>query len=137
MQEITEDVTVIIVDDDSAIRNSLKFSLELEGFCVQTYAGPGELLAQGHFPRNGCCLVVDYKLPEMNGLQLLRNLRERKCWLPAILITTNPNADLMRQAKDAGVTLIEKPLLGDCLIRGIHSALMGGGGRSYLAGPAY
>ena len=123
MQELTEDATVIVVDDDSAVRNSLKFSLELEGFSVQTYCSPRKLLAEGHFPKSGCCLVVDYKLREMNGLQLLRNLRERNCLLPAILITSNPNSALLRQAKDAGVALVEKPLLGDSLIQEIHSAL--------------
>ena len=126
MQEINEDATVIIVDDDCAVRNSLKFSLELEGFCVQAYSSPQKLLAEGHFPEKACCLVIDYKLPEMNGLQLLERLRARNCMLPAILIATNPNSNLARQAADAGATLIEKPLLGDGLIQGIHSALTGG-----------
>ena len=133
MQEITEDATVIIIDDKCAIRNSLKFSLELEGFCVQTYSSPRKLLAQGHFPQKACCLVIDYKLPEMNGLQLLEQLRARNCMLPAILITTNPTSKLARQAEYAGATLIEKPLLGDSLIQGIHSALTGGGERPCLA----
>ena len=133
MQEITEDATVIIIDDDCAIRNSLKFALELEGFCVQTYSSPQKLLAQGHFPKRACCLVIDYKLPEMNGLQLLERLRARDCMLPAILITTNPNSNLARQAAEAGATLIEKPLLGDGLIQRIHSALTGGGERPCLA----
>jgi FixJ family two-component response regulator len=67
--------------------------------------------------------VVDYKLPEMNGLDLLVELRNRKIDLPAILITTNPSAEVRRRTALAGVTLIEKPLLNDALFQGIRAAL--------------
>jgi two-component system response regulator FixJ len=116
--------TVLIIDDDPAVRNSLKFALEVEGFAVRAYPTGAELLAEVEIPDNGC-LVVDYKLPEMNGLDLLLELRKRKIDLPAILITTQPNPAVRNRAALAGVPLIEKPLLNDTLFQGIRTALGG------------
>jgi two-component system, LuxR family, response regulator FixJ len=113
---------VLIIDDDPAVRNSLKFALEVEGFCVRSYQTGAELLKDGDIPDDGC-LVVDYKLPEMNGLDLLVELRRRNVDLPAILITTHPNAAVRDRAAKAGVPLIEKPLLNDTLFQGIRAAL--------------
>jgi two-component system, LuxR family, response regulator FixJ len=116
--------TVLIIDDDPALRNSLKFALEVEGFAVRAYPTGAELLADGEMPDKGC-LVVDYKLPVMNGLDLLCELRRRKIDLPAILITTHPNSALRSRAAEAGVHLIEKPLLNDTLFQGIRAAVAG------------
>lgn len=116
--------TVLIIDDDPAVRNSLKFALEVEGFAVRTYHAGGDLLGETEFPTDGC-LVVDYKLPEMNGLDLLVELRRRNIGLPAILITTHPSSEVRRRAALAGATVIEKPLLNDTLFQGIRAALDG------------
>ena len=115
---------VLIIDADPAVRNSLKFALEVEGFSVRAYQTGAELLKDSEIPANGC-LVVDYKLPEMNGLDLLVELRRRQVDLPAILITTQPNAAVRDRAARAGVPLIEKPLLNDMLFQGIRTALGG------------
>jgi len=114
--------TILIIDDDPAVRNSLKFALEVEGFAVRAYHTGAELLSEADLPDNGC-LVVDYKLPEMNGLDLLSELRRRNIDLPAILITTHPNPAVRNRAALAGVPLIEKPLLNDTLFQGIRTAL--------------
>jgi FixJ family two-component response regulator len=114
--------TVLIIDDDPAVRNSLKFALEVEGFAVQTYHAGADVLRETDLPADGC-LVVDYKLPEMNGLDLLVELRKRKVNLPAILITTHPSTEVRRRAAVAGATLIEKPLLNDTLFQSIRAAL--------------
>jgi two-component system, LuxR family, response regulator FixJ len=113
---------VLVVDDDPAVRNSLKFSLQVEGFLVRAYASGSELLSDPDLPDYGC-LVVDLKMPGMTGLDLVALLRERHVALPAILITTNPSAVVRRRAAEAGVPVIEKPLLGDALWRGIQDAL--------------
>jgi FixJ family two-component response regulator len=120
--------TVLIIDDDPAVRNSLKFALEVEGFAVRAYHAAADLLREREFPADGC-LVIDYKLPEMNGLDLLVELRNRKIDLPAILITTHPSIEVRRRAAVAGVVLIEKPLLNDTLFQGIRAALDGDGVR--------
>jgi two-component system, LuxR family, response regulator FixJ len=118
---------VLIVDDDPAVRNSLMFSLAVEGFAVRAYASGRELLDDPALPAHGC-LVIDQRLPGMSGLELVTSLRARQVLLPAILITTNPSMMLRQRATDAGVPVVEKPLLGDALSRGIRAALAGDGG---------
>ena len=112
----------IIVDDDPAVRNSLKFFLEVEGLTVRTYANAAEALEEAHYPASGC-LVIDYRLPGMTGLELLALLRERRIALPAILITTNPSAYLVSRARAAGVVLVEKPLLNEALHDAVQLAM--------------
>ena len=114
--------TVLVIDDDPAMRSSLKFALEVEGFAVRVYPTGSDLLNEEEMPESGC-LVTDYNLPGMNGLDLLARLRERKISLPAILITTHPSAAVRSRAASAGVRLIEKPLLSDALFQSIRAAL--------------
>jgi FixJ family two-component response regulator len=113
---------ILIIEDDPAVGSSLKFALEVEGFLARAYQTGAELLNDTDIPEDGC-LVVDYKLPDMNGLDLIVELRRRKVDLPAILITTHPNAAVRDRAARAGVPSIEKPLLNDMLFQGIRTAL--------------
>jgi FixJ family two-component response regulator len=113
---------VLVVDDDPAVLNSLKFSLQIEGFAVRAYASGSELLSDPDLPPRGC-VVVDQKMPGMTGLDLVASLRARDVVLPAILITTNPSPAVRQRAAAAGVPVVEKPLLGDALSRGIRDAL--------------
>ena len=69
------------------------------------------------------CLVLDYKMPRLNGLQLLTRLGARRLDLPAILITSNPSAATRERAAEAGVAIIEKPLLGNTLSVAICEAI--------------
>ena len=115
---------VVVVDDDPAVLGALKFALELEGFSVADYRSGSELLAQSELPQAGC-LVIDFRLPDMNGLDLLAALRRSGVTLPAILITTNPSALIRANAAAAQVPIVEKPLLGNALVDGIRGALAG------------
>jgi two-component system response regulator FixJ len=117
-------VVVIVIDNDLALRNSLKFAFEIEGFSVRIYRDGAELLGEVELPRRGC-LVIDYNLPGMSGLTLLDKLRERGVSMQAILITTHPSAAVCRRAAVAGISIIEKPLLGNTLIEGVRHALNG------------
>lgn len=112
--------TVLIVDDDFALRNSLQFCLEIEGFRVKTYSSAAELLNDRDVPDKGC-LVIDYRLPSQNGLELLSELRQRRIMLPAILVTTNPSESVRKKTAAAGAVLIEKPLLNEALLDGIRA----------------
>ena len=111
---------VLILDDDTAVQNSLKFSLEAEGFTVRTYANPNELLNEASLP-NPSCLIVNYNMPAMNGLELVARLRDRHLAIPVILATGHVNDNIRRRAAAAGVFTIEKPFLGnrlfDCVER--------------------
>jgi FixJ family two-component response regulator len=119
---INTDRVVVVIDDDPAVRASLRFALEIEGFVVLAFATSDELLARATLPA-GACLVVDYLLPTMNGLELVAALRDRGVVSPAILITSDPPVRLRREAAAAGLTLVEKPLLGNGLADAIRSAL--------------
>lgn len=116
--------SILLVEDDPAVVSALKFSLELEGFEVIAYADGEALLDSRPWPQTGC-LVLDYKLPGMNGLDLLDRLREADVTLPAILITTNPRNVVRARAASAGAQIIEKPLLTDALRDSVRSALGG------------
>jgi CheY-like chemotaxis protein len=101
---------VIVVDDDGAVRNSLKFSLEIEGFAVHTYADSEQLL-QGEELANSSCLVIDHNMPGMTGLDAVAKLRQRHVLVPAILITTLPSVATAERARKAEIPIVEKPLL--------------------------
>ena len=113
---------VIVVDDDEAVRNSLKFALELEGFNVRIYeSGPALLAAAG--PVRGC-LVVDQYMPGMTGIELVEQLRERSCDVPAILITAKASDSLRLSAALHGIRqVLEKPLQDGALLDSIASAV--------------
>jgi FixJ family two-component response regulator len=110
---------ILLVDDDPAIRASLRFSLELEGYEVATFAAAEDLLASPQLPGSDC-LVIDYRLLGMDGLELLEVLRGRGVTLPAILITTTPSRQVRARAAALGAPLIEKPLLCDGLTAAIR-----------------
>src|SRR4051794_26840112 len=101
---------VIIVDDDEAVRNSLKFALELEGFTVRLFKDGPELLSSGDLPRNGC-FVIDYNMPGMTGIELVKKLRQRRADCRAILIASRVSDDLQDRAARSGFrNVLEKPL---------------------------
>lgn len=117
---------VLVVDDDAAVRNSLKFSLELEGLAVRLYADGEALLNETDLPDEGC-LVVDFYMPSMNGLDLVRSLRRRHIGIPAILITGKASQEMRQKAKRAGCrAVLEKPLEDSALLDTIRIALAAG-----------
>jgi two-component system, LuxR family, response regulator FixJ len=116
------DFVVIVVDDDVAVRNSLTFSLAIEGFTVRGYATGDELLNAGDLASCNC-LVIDQKLPDLDGLDLIAKVRDRHIAAPAILITSHPSLLLRRRAEVANVPIVEKPLLGNALLDSIHAVM--------------
>jgi FixJ family two-component response regulator len=103
------------VDDDPALLHALSFAFETEGYDVRAFGDAESLLADAATPHGSLCLVLDQKLPGMSGLALIAALRARDVAAPAILITSNPNALLRREARAAGVEIVEKPLLDGVL----------------------
>jgi FixJ family two-component response regulator len=101
---------ILLVDDDAAVRNALKFSLEMEGFSVRLYPTPEALLAESDLPAVGC-LVIDYRMPEIDGLELVERLRNRGVALPVLLISGRVTRSLRDRASGLGVRdVLEKPL---------------------------
>jgi two-component system response regulator FixJ len=115
---------VIVVEDDGPLREALKLTFEVEGFEVKTFSSAEEFLANSEVLGDGC-LVLDHKLPGMDGLELVETLRSRGIQLPTVLITT-PTATVVRRAAKCGVPLVEKPLLNHGLLNTVR-ALLGGG----------
>ena len=121
---LEEKRVVFIVDDDPAVLHSLKFVLELEGYAVFVYRDASEVLAAATLSERGC-LVVDYNLPDMNGMDMVAKLRARGITTPAVLITSDPGEALVRRAAEANIEIIEKPLLGNTLGKAIDAVFEG------------
>jgi two-component system, LuxR family, response regulator FixJ len=121
MKSETKPPLVIVVDDDPAVCESLKFSLELEGFSVRTYGSGTELFHTGDF--DACkCFVIDQRIPAMSGMELIAKLRDQRILTPAILIISHPSAALSARAATAGIPVVEKPLLSNTLVDRIREA---------------
>ena len=115
-RELAAPIPIIaVIDDDPAVCNSLKFSLELEGFAVRAYRSGAEFLAASDF-RDCKCFVIDQRMPAMSGMELIAELRRRNVSAPAILIISQPNRVLSARAAEAHVPIIEKPLLSNALV---------------------
>ena len=115
---------LLLVDDDPAVLASLQFSLELEGFAVDAFASGEAVVARIKLARHAC-LVLDYRLPGIDGLSLLNLLRERGETCPAVIITSNPTRAMRQRTTDASAVLIEKPLLSDSLTTAIRLLIDG------------
>jgi len=114
---------VIVVDDDEAVRNSLKFALELEGLTVRLFKDGPELLSSEDLPQDGC-FVIDYNMPGMTGIELITRLRQRRIDCRAILIASRISDDLHDRAARSGFrNVLEKPLHDSELLDSIHAAL--------------
>jgi two-component system response regulator FixJ len=112
---------ITIVEDDRSLLGALAFALEADGYHVTTYNEARRILAD---PPSADCLVVDLKLPDLDGLTLISQLRERGVTTPAILITTRPDERCRTAAARAGVLIVEKPLLDSQLRWAIEAAVL-------------
>ena len=115
--------TVYVVDDDAAVLGSLRFLLETDGFAVRTFRNGTALLNDVRSARADC-YVIDYKMPDINGIDLAGRLRKADGDTPVILITGYPDENISRRAAAAGVKdVILKPLLDENLIKRIRRAI--------------
>ncbi|MEW6123299.1 MAG: response regulator [Pseudomonadota bacterium] len=112
---------IIIVDDDPGALNSLRFLLESEGYSVQAFHGGPELLAD--LPLiEPACVIIDFKMPVMDGIAVFQRLRELNVAAPVILVTGHPDPKIATRAEAAGLALIEKPLSQDMLLSAVRNA---------------
>ena len=113
---------VAVVDDDDAVRDSLRFLLEIAGYSVASYGSAAQFLHEAPIGEL-VCLVVDQHMPDQTGLQLVARLRAQGVSLPVALITGSPSADLVRLARELSVAkVMEKPLDDDVLLDFIEHA---------------
>jgi two-component system, LuxR family, response regulator FixJ len=115
--------TVYVVDDDAGVLGSLRFLLETDGFAVRTFRS-GAALLNAVLATGVDCFVIDYKMPDMNGIDLASGLRGRNITAPVILITGYPDENIGARAAAAGVAhVLHKPLLGDNLVKQIRGTI--------------
>ena len=112
-----------MVDDDHDVLSSLRFLLEAEGFDVRTFRSGSALLWSSG--RDGAdCLVVDYKMAGIDGLELANRLRGVEVSTPIILITGYPDDNIKAKASSAGVRqVLLKPNLEDSLAECVRRAI--------------
>ena len=116
--------SILLVDDDPAVRNAIAFALEVEGFEVAAF-GSAEAVPGGNPGAPFACIIVDQRLPGMDGLSLLACLREQGELAAAIVITSNPSQRLRQRVSEAGAQLVEKPLLSDALATALRTVVPG------------
>jgi two-component system response regulator FixJ len=115
---------VIVVDDDDAIRASMRFLLESEGLEVQDYASAQALIAAAWPPAGAGCVILDIHMPEMDGLDLLERLRQTHSKVPVIMVTGQPTPANRNRALSAGaLDVLEKPLNDGRFLELVHDAL--------------
>jgi len=118
----TADPCVFIVDDDGDIRKSLSRALTKRGFVVEAFASALEFLAAYDSERPGC-LVLDYGMPGMNGLELQTELNNRGYSIPIIFITGHGGvAESVQAIKSGAVDFLEKPFKQEVLDTQIRAA---------------
>lgn len=114
---------VHVVDDDEAMRNSLRWLIEAKHRLVRTHASAEEFLVNCHPDMQGC-LVLDIRMPGISGLDLLRILPQIECDLPVIVITAHGDVPTAVRAMKKGVLdFLQKPFEKDELLACIDKAL--------------
>ncbi len=116
------DCVVHIVDDEDPVRKSLAFLLAAEGFAVRVHESAGAFLKIAPGLRNAC-LVTDLRMPEIDGVDLLRSLRAQGIRIPAIVISGHGDVPMAVAAMKAGaLDFIEKPGEEQLLVDSIRRA---------------
>lgn len=114
------DRMIYLVDDDEAIRRSAGFMLKTSGYQVKAYASGVELMKEARDLATGC-ILLDVRMPGMDGLEVQQALRERGIGFPVIVMTGHGDVGVAVQAMKAGaVDFIEKPFEKAVLLSAIE-----------------
>ncbi|QBM18389.1 response regulator protein TmoT [Marinobacter sp. JH2] len=115
--------TVFVIDDDTDVRDSLKWLLESVGLNVQSYENALAFF-EGFDTRASGCIVMDVRMPGLSGINAQKKLPEYNIELPVIMISAHGNVDMAVTALTQGaITFIEKPFDDQVLIDHVHNAL--------------
>jgi FixJ family two-component response regulator len=120
----TANATVMVVDDDWAVREAIHGLLRSVGFAAEIYPSLTEFLARGSLPDTPCCLVLDVRLPGISGLEFQSDLVRRKVSLPIVFITGHGDIPMsVRAMKGGAIEFLTKPFRDQDLLDAIHSGL--------------
>jgi FixJ family two-component response regulator len=119
-----DNLTIFIVDDDPSVRDALGLLLGVRGYRTSIFASAEAFLSAWR-PEWAGCLLLDIRMPGMDGLALQQRLVELECNLPVIVITGHGDVSLARQAFKARASdFLEKPIEEEKLIAAIDEALI-------------
>ncbi len=120
---MSQNSTVFVVDDDTAVRDALKLLLTTSGFRARTFNCAAEFLA-AYTPDQPGCLLLDVRMPGMSGLELQDSLTADNIRLPIIILTGHGDVPMAIRAMKAGaLDFIEKPFSGPMLLDRVQDAL--------------
>ena len=123
---MSDERLVHVIDDDEAMRDSLEFLFESAGLPVRTHESANVFL-QAISEAPPACIVTDVRMPDMSGLELLRELKARGVRAPVIVITGHGDVPLAVEAMKAGAReFLEKPFDDERLLTVVRDALRGG-----------
>jgi two-component system response regulator FixJ len=121
---------VSVVDDDESLRRALRNLLASVGFRVETFASAEAFLESAHQGQTGC-LVLDLRMPGMNGLDLLKHLSVAGSRIPAVILTAHGDDEARQRSLQSGaVAFLSKPFNGQVLLDAVRTALDQGGRHS-------
>ena len=115
---------ISVVDDDESVRESLDGLFRSVGFAVKVFVSAEEFLNSDHHGDTDC-LLLDVRLPGMNGIDLHRHLIANHCQIPVIFITAHGSEEMLRSQalKNGAVDYLIKPLSEDTVLNAVHKAL--------------
>jgi formate hydrogenlyase transcriptional activator len=121
---MSDDATIVfVVDDDVSVRESLHALIRAAGWQAETFASAREFLSRPR-PLGASCLVLDVRLPDLNGLDLQKRIARDRMDMPIIIITGHADVPMTVQAMKAGaVEFLTKPLRGAVLLDAIRNAI--------------
>lgn len=118
---MTVDGLVCIVDDDLEVRDSMSLMLGLKGFDCRTYASGIAFLSAP--PTRPCCLVLDLKMGEMDGLTLQEKIKAKNLPVEIVFLTAFADVEVMRSAfLNSAVDFLEKPVVMDQMLNALDKA---------------
>ena len=115
---------ISVVDDDDSVRESLDGLFRSVGFIAKVFASAEEFLNSDHL-RTTDCLILDVRMPGMNGVELHRHLIANNFEMPVIFITAHGSDGEVRARalKNGAVDYLDKPLSEDALLKAVDKAL--------------
>ncbi|MBV8520831.1 MAG: response regulator [Acetobacteraceae bacterium] len=120
---MTSEPTIHILDDDEAVRDSLQLMLEAAGYRTRSWVSGRDLVAALPGIEPGC-LLLDVRMPGMDGVAVLGRVRQSRTGLPVIMITGHGDVPLAVKAMKAGAAdFIEKPFTQEAIMESIQTAL--------------
>src|SRR6266550_9383766 len=122
-KKMPEDIVVSIVDDDASVRRSTRRLLRSSGFRAEAFASAEEFLESKSAAKTAC-LILDLRMPGMNGLELQRHLTQNGDRVPIIFLSAHASEEDERSALRAGaVQFLRKPTSKEALLSAIRDAV--------------